>query len=331
MNIDVFVCPSCGGKTVYNENTKLWECSYCHKSFQTVFAKEESIPVQEIKERTIYYNHCSNCNKDYASFEEKESSCFYCGSKNNSYDSIVASSFLTKTVEENNIKIYYNEKSLKQVPKKYKEAYSLLDFKLEYINCDLLDGIIELKYNNISKKYIFVNTIIPNLEYEDYRFMYELGNNGIAITNDDNDEKALTNKATNYITCIGKKKENHYDDIINTCINTFQKENNIVNRNEIKIENSVRLKQGFYIPVYRKDVVIDNTTYYQHVIAAKDFSRTLYLQYPNVKDSLKKAKKCEKISNNSLILIAISLVLFFYFALISFSQELIQKKIFIYY
>lgn len=302
--IYVYNCPSCGGKVNFNREKNVWECSYCHKSFETVFAKEEQLPKEEEEEKNIYFHHCTKCNKEYTSFIEKEAGCIYCSTKNNSYDSISASIILRPTMDYNNINTFYNEKELYNCPKDYKDEYLKRNWLLEYVNCDILNGILELKYNNKEKKYIFVNLIVPNLDYEDYRFMYELGNSGFKQKTKDSDYGViLLETASKYQNNIKKKTTSHIEAIINTCIDTFQKEKHISDKESIKVINNMKIKTGYYIPIFTKISNIHNTNYYQHILANRDFAKTTYIQYPQVGGSLFKSKLLDALTKLCIILI----------------------------
>ena len=317
MSIHIINCPSCGGKTKFNYDKNLWECSYCKKSFVTLFApKEKDLPSYDIKERVIYYNRCSHCGKEYTGFQDHDTTCIYCGGKgNNPYDSLVASSFCPSTLTSKELSSVYGKKNLNSNIKKYFKEYLTYDFTFEYIRCDLLDGFIELKYKDKIKKYLFVHLLVPNLDYEDYRFMYELGNNGTRFNAPSNDYGiTLLEVASKYKDNIQKEGDiNHYDEIIKTCINTFQKEYHISDSNKIEINNCVNVKKGYYIPLYRKKVVIHSQEYYQYILANNNFSKSVYIQYPKIENAIKKSNFSNIIYHVSITIILISLFYLFAF------------------
>ena len=212
---------------------------------------------------------------------------------------------------------FYTKTDLHGLPKELLDTY--LDkkqpFMFEYVNCDLLDGLVELKYNNKTKKYLFVNLVVPNLRYEDYRFMYELGNTGFKAKTTMNDYGVViletADKYKKYL--INQNTNNpHIEGIINTCIETFKKENGIDDDSKITVNNHVKIKKGYYIPIWVKKVVVNDEVCVQRIVANKEFNTQLYLQYPKIENAIQK----ERIAKFFQALFTLILVFSFVFSIL---------------
>ena len=154
-------------------------------------------------------------------------------------------------------------KSLYDFPNK-KDFYKNLE--LEFINCDLYNGVIKLSYNKITEKYIFFNLLIPNIDYDDYRFLYEVGNIGIAYTIEASDNDVAPRRLDSCSKYIKKICDKDYlNDLVNECIDIFSQKYKITNKDQIKVDNNLDVSEGFYIPVYKCDVNVNNEVYHQYV------------------------------------------------------------------
>ena len=150
-------------------------------------------------------------------------------------------------------------------------------------------------YNNIKYKYIFVNLLVPNISYPDYRFMYEVGNIGI------NDSREYSNEeqdkllpkiieAGEYFTNI--EDLNFENEIVTECMNDFCYKNSIFDPQNVQIEKELRINDGVYFPIYTKTVNGER----QYVLGNFNTTTNVVLQFPETPSSRSKTKTYEKLS-----------------------------------
>ena len=269
----VYKCPSCGGKVSYLKDDHKWHCEYCKNTYESLFAQEEiNLPEFKDLQVTLYSYDCQNCNKKFVSKKKSNAACTYCSHvEEKDGEPFVASGI---------VDLFYSKKDAERIFLEGTREFNNIEFnkdlKLQYINCDLYNGCVVVSYNNIVEKYIFVNLLIPNIEYEDYRFMYEVGNIGFAdsFVLSDKKEEILEEK----IILSGKDinsfvNKNFEQDIIDECVKSFAKKYSLSNKASIKADNYFKIKDGFYIPVYISKSIINNDDCYQYVFGSNKMTK----------------------------------------------------------
>ena len=287
----VYKCPNCGGKVDYNEDNHKWICKYCGNTYDALFVPKESITLSNMNDvkYTYYCYLCDNCHSKFLSKNKENAICNKCNNqclKEGKKTTISKVLDLDYTVSQAN-KTYYN------VVKKFKNRidieYLNQDLKLEYINCDLYNGCIKITNENNSKKYIFMNLLIPNIEYDDYRFMYEVGNMGIRNSREyakgqkENIEARIQEKIR-YFTNVDDI--NYVDSIINACLLDFKNSYGISDLQNVKIDNNLSVSDGVYIPIYRKTINKEN----QYVFGNHSAMKPYIVQFPEEKNNRIKIK-----------------------------------------
>lgn len=294
----VYKCPNCGGNVKYSDTEHKWYCEYCKNTYSSLFAQEENpLPNYEELKLTLFGYTCPKCNRKYVSRESKNAQCTYCLHEENlngipfSASGIVDVSYSDRDALE----------GLRKEAKGLNPSLFNEKLKLQYINCDLYNGCIVLSYDNVVEKYILVNLLVPNIEYEDYRFMYEVGN--IGFTNSFElssiEKSTVENKFIlkgEYINSFIDK--NYEQDILNYCVNSFAKQYQINDISQIKVQKIFNVKDGFYVPFYVSKVNINNEDCYDYVFATnrmikrfdKRESTFTILELPSVPQSRKNTK-----------------------------------------
>ena len=292
-----YQCPSCGGKVTYFEENHKWKCDYCNNSYDSLFVPKEvrDLPSLDDKEYLLYAYDCPNCNKRSLSINKDIKICPRCNSPIDVTPKEVKVSNvlkldLAKVVAQRNY-----EKEVTPFAKKLSPEYLNNELDLEYINCDLYNGCIKLIYNNIKYKYIFVNLLVPNLSYPDYRFMYEVGNIGINDSREysnEEQEKLLPKiiEAGEYFTNI--EDLNFENEIVTECMNDFCYKNSIFDPQNVQIEKELRINDGVYFPIYTKTVNGER----QYVLGNFNTTTNVVLQFPETPSSRSKTKTYEKLS-----------------------------------
>jgi ribosomal protein L37AE/L43A len=266
METFVYSCPSCGAKVEFNENTRLWECSYCENVYEAVFDDEDNkLPKINDINYTIYRYNCDKCNQSFLSVLEKDGLCNSCNNvvKNNG-EPINVHNVLVQDVTRGTAAFNYNQ-NLKDIDINLHNDYNGKDFNLYYYEFDSYQGVIKFSYENKTKKYIFADLFIPNIDYEDYRFLCEVSKTKVRASS------SLNNKNVDLIPLTknpyNSRKLNNIDNkivdedtIVEICRNHFMKNNHIRDIEKIKEERSFSHNEGNYIPVYvfeqnRNDVI----------------------------------------------------------------------------
>ena len=219
MKEEVFVykCPSCGGKVEYDNDKHLWNCTYCNNSYEALFQQvEKELPSIEEVEIKAYGYICSKCGNKYVSMEKDKAKCAHCDEINESGEEFIITNMINKDKSEN-IAIAEYTSSLNRFKKFLPQEFMKTDLKCEFVNCDLYNGCVKVSYGNKSLKYIFINLLIPNLEYDDYRFMYEVGNAGLKNTKAFHNDKdtilsKIINNGDSFYSFEDKKYEEYLDD-----------------------------------------------------------------------------------------------------------------------
>jgi hypothetical protein len=293
----VYTCPSCGGKVKFLEDVLKWKCEYCENMYDALFVPKNSVDLSDMSDKkyTYYCFTCDNCHSKFLSSEKENATCNKCNTEcsgEGKPTTISKVMDLDITISEAN-KLYYKEVSYYK--KKIDSEYLNQDLNLEYINCDLYNGCIIVTDGNNTKKYIFMNLLIPNIEYDDYRFMYEVGNIGIknskAYSKDKNEnvENRIKLKLR-YFTNVDDI--NYVDDIINACKSDFIR---IYKSNEeiIKIDNNLSVSDGVYLPIYKKTVKTEN----QYVFGNGSALTPYIIEFPEVSNARSLVKFYKSISN----------------------------------
>lgn len=271
METFIYKCPNCGGKVNYVNNQ--WHCDYCGNNYAALFEtkEEKELPKYERVFYTLYSYTCPNCNRRVITTKEDGFTCSSCNQEFTGQGKpFRVANILTASVSIGEAKEQY-ERDIK----KYDRSLFSNDLKLQFINCDLYNGYVKLSYGSIIEKYIFINFLIPNIEYEDYRFMYELGNIGLVDSKILNVEKRIGVCSTmiNYQEYINSTEDINYEnDIINECINDFAKKHGISDLNSIKMTNNFQISDGVYIPMYMSKSLKGNEPFYQYVFGNRSMS-----------------------------------------------------------
>lgn len=316
METFVYKCPSCGGKVNYNEITHKWVCEYCGNNYNALFVPKKARDLPPVDERKykLFSHYCNKCNKKFVS-KGNFSCCPYCKEKCENGNEFIAANAISLTKSLEQAKNDYRN-SIKKYKNLNNDYYSD-NFECQFYNCDLYNGCIKLEYNGIINKYIFVNLLIPNIEYEDYRFMYEIGNIGTKdsrVYRQKNKEEVENYLIANgeYLNSVDDK--NYEVEILEECIDDFVKTYKISDRNTIKIEKSFKVEDGTFIPIYVKNVKINNNDYRQYVYGNYESSIDTIFEFPTESDSREKTKKYGFLSGLSFALMIISVMTLFGFA-----------------
>ena len=312
----IYKCPKCGGKVDYDEANHKWICEYCNNSYEALFEQEEkTLPQITKKKISLYKYKCDNCNKSFISVINKDATCKYCNTINykegeeftiSGIVNMTAPLHMITDIYKRNIRKYFN------LPKEY---YDCSDLKLQYINCDLYNGYIKVSYNGKSTKYIFVNLLVPNIEYDDYRFMYEIGNIGITFSDNMRDnQESIVRKLIYDNEYINSTSDKDYEeDIVTECVNIFAKKNRIKDKSQITVSKRLNVKDGAFLPLYMKKITINDKNYYQYVLFELNKYNQCILELKEKKNAIKKMKIADTISNIILkIIIPICTLLFLY-------------------
>ena len=317
MDTFIYKCPSCGGKVDYNSENHKWKCEYCGNSYESLF-NEEQIELPNIKTQKyiLYLYKCHICQNKFLTSSEKEGICPNCQHVSNEVGKKIC---ISNIIPTNRVQGFiYNEylKEIKKYRKKIPSEYFENNFEFQYINCDLYNGCVKVSYKNKSYKYIFLNLLVPNVEYEDYRFMFEVGNIGFASTksldvdNENIEERAIKN--ANYLNSFIDK--DYKQEFIKACIYDFMKNNYLKTKDGITLEEDLEINDGFYIPMYIKKIQIGNKTYRQYKFGNIGVNNNnAILEFEEKKDSIKKIKIFDLINKISLVAIAFITLLFFTF------------------
>lgn len=304
MNDEVFVykCPSCSGKVNYNEGDHKWHCEYCGNSYDALFAIKEQKELPNMNDKKyLYYSHfCSNCHEKFLSKYKENAICPRCNTQSIGLgnETIVSKVLNLHFSQEQADYLYYNE--IKKYNGRIDGRYFSEKFVLEYINCDLYNGCIKITDGIHTKKYVFMNLLIPNIEYEDFRFMYEVGNigvrNSLAYSKDQNGSiESLIEENIRYFTNV--EDIDYSENIVEACLNDFIKYYGVVNLSTVKINNNLSISDGVYIPIYRKTINNEN----QYVFGNVSSMRQCIVQYPEETNSRSKTKTYRVLTNISKI------------------------------
>ncbi|MBP5684569.1 MAG: hypothetical protein J6X02_04875 [Bacilli bacterium] len=257
MKNDIFTykCPSCNGKVEYSHETNKWRCLYCNNTYDTLFAQEKTkdLPKLQFNKSNLFSYKCNKCNNLFISNDKDMKICPSCKNILNLSRKFTATNFI-----ENNDNIDKVEKRYKKIVRSYFIDYNeiLLNskFYFRYLECNLLSGYVEVTNNNKSNKYIFVNLIVPNTDFIDYHFSYQIGNAGFKSS--DIEEYNILNKK-NYIKIDEELfSENKIDEneFVNACIDSFKKKYNIEKDDDIKVNKSLKIIKGIFIPTYIRKI-----------------------------------------------------------------------------
>lgn len=327
MDDEVFVykCPNCGGKVDYIDNK--WHCSYCNNSYDALFATRENTPLPDYKNKPyeLYGYFCNKCNKKFVSVDKENAKCPNCNEQIEGQGKyFTASNIMNLSVNYQSALSMYQE----DISDYSEYNYFNEEPKLQYINCDLYNGFVKISYNDIKMKYIFVNLLIPNIDYEDYRFMYEVGNNGFQfsdIVSSDNQETKIGEfiSSGEYLNSINDKK--YEEDIVEECINDFLKKCNVSDKNLINVQRNFKVDDGFFIPFYISGYTVNNKTFHHYIFGSNNmsiikksfFNRVKFantiIELPEEKNAHKKAKYYGLLSS------IFQKISFFLFAISAFS------------
>ena len=306
MKDEVFVyeCPNCGGKANYDKLNHKWICEYCGNSYEALFHQQENkLPKVIEKEIKVYKHFCTNCNKFFISTNKNESVCTFC----NSTSSDEGKEFIITNMIPISIPmdaatadlIYEIGKYRNYLPKEFNK----ITLKSQYLNCDLYNGCVKVSYNNKKIKFVFVNLLIPNIEYEDYRFMYEIGNIGLKDTKvlNNSSDKILSIAINNGDNFNSTEDKNYKEEIINECINEFKRIYKITSNETVNVENNLKIKDGTFIPIYISEVNYNNKIYRQYrygtISILKDKGNILeFVEEENSREIAKKSNLVASIS-----------------------------------
>jgi DNA-directed RNA polymerase subunit RPC12/RpoP len=304
MNDELFVykCPSCGGKVDYIDNK--WHCNYCNNTYNALFAskKEAKLPDYKTVQYNLFNYTCSRCNKRFVSSSQTNGTCTHCNEvANSSGIPFVATDIIKLSLNKDTAVTYFrNELEKYDINTNYCK-----DLELQYINCDLYNGFVKLSYNGKTVKYVFVNLLIPNLDYDDYRFMYEIGNNGFThsgVLSSNKQENKLNEIIRNgeYLTNIENK--NYENDLIQECINSFSKKYKVKDVNLINVNKNFKIDDGVFIPFYVSSSNINDNVLHHYVFGNESmaiikknvfnnnmFSKVI-IELPKVENAHKKLK-----------------------------------------
>lgn len=322
----VYKCPSCGGKVEYLNDH--WFCSYCGGNYSSLFPSNElELPNLDTHKYKLYRYVCSKCNKTTVSENKKDEFCATCGTKfTEEGKPFIASKVIYKDISLPKAQDYYEEELDKTSYFPSKEAYKK-NLELQYFNCDLYKGCIKLSYKRHSAKYVFVNLLVPNIKYEDYKFMYEIGNNGISNSNILKESNDMIKALITGSSCINNFEDKQIEDeIVNQCIKSFKKDYGIDDNKSIKIEKEFEVIDGVFVPIYTCDVEVDNKVYHQYVfgnsnicrfmdgIIAKNVINHVILELPTNKGALFKMRfyRFLRMILPKLIVVCFALTLFGY-------------------
>ena len=293
----VYSCPNCGGKVTFLDDILKWKCDYCGNTYDALFAPKKSVDLSIMKEyKYTYYRYlCNNCNSKFLSSEQKDATCPKCNAQclGDGKETTVSKVLdLDYAISEANM-FYYDE--VVKYKKYIDEEYLKKDLNLEYINCDLYNGCVKISNKNTSKKYIFMNLLIPNIEYDDYRFMYEVGNIGIKNSKEYSKDKQETMESrirqkVRFFTNVDDI--NYVDDIVSACLENFKK-NTRGKDDDIKVENNLSVSDGVYLPIYKKSVNNEN----QYVFGNKSALKNSIIQFPSEDNGREKTKLYKAISS----------------------------------
>ena len=315
MDTYTYNCPNCGGKVEYDNTNYIWKCTYCGNTYKTLFArrKEVELPSYEIGLNNGYKYYCSSCNKVYVSKHNDIKECFKCHGKLSKND-LSYITFLEDDISNKSVK-YDLEREIKSYPKDVKDIIINSESTFKYINTSIVDGFLEINYKNNNIKYLFMNLLIPNIEYEDYRFMYEVGNNGFLTPNFEG------NDVLDKEPCIECTTDSFVDDnntidektIVNACINHFVNTYKIKDIKEVKVNNGLSFKKPIFIPVLTKKVNIKNQLCNQYMFVSDLMNQKIIAEPPYELDNEKNIKKYDKLTKlcdiGSLLLILLVIVM----------------------
>lgn len=322
----VYKCPNCGGKVDYNEDNHKWICKYCGNTYDALFVPKESITLSNMNDvkYTYYCYLCNNCHSKFLSKNKENAICNKCNNQcigEGKETTISKVLDLDVTISQAN-ELYYS--AVKKFKNKIDNEFLNQDLQLEYINCDLYNGCIKITYGNYSKKYIFMNLLIPNIEYDDYRFMYEVGNMGIRNSREyakgqkENIEARIQEKIR-YFTNV--EDIDYVDSIIKACLTDFGNSYGVIDLENAKIDNNLSVSDGVYIPIYKKTVNKEN----QYVFGNHSSMQPYIVQFPEEKNSRTKTKMYNTLSQICIALIIISVIGLF----CSFHMNSVLKYFFI--
>ena len=246
-------CPNCGGKAEFRKDIKKWECKYCGKIYDRLYINDNENSHLDDKNHLMYIYKCSSCNKYFLSVASKLDKCLYCGKKMQSNG---------KEICNNNYIVFDNKRnlSIKQMYEIYlnklflvkdyiKDDYLNINFEFKHIFCDIYNGYLLLKHNNIIEKYLFFDLIIPNINYDDYAFAYEITKN-VSLTESgywNYEEEGIPYEA---LKLEDYEEQNQKDELINVCINKFSKKYKIIDKKEIEIEDNLKNDGYAVLPIY---------------------------------------------------------------------------------
>ena len=319
----VYSCPSCGGKVEYVNNK--WHCTYCNNTYDALFVEEsKKLPDLKIQKYTMYHYKCSKCNNTFVSLDEKNAKCNFCNEVADGIgEKFIASNIIdTDIVLDEAKEIYLKE--IKRFSKKIDNNYFKLNLIDEYIYCNLYNGCIKIMYDNFVEKYFLINLLIPNIKDDNYKFMYEIGNNGLS-SNEILKISDITNEIISNSNCISKIHNiNYEDDIVSECIEVFSKKYKISNKNNIKVEKDIEVSEGVFFPVYKNKVIVNNKEYNQYVVGNSHISKkgSTILDFPNEKDSMKKYRKYDFLFSTILYNIMMCVFIIMMFSPILFTQNI---------
>ncbi len=309
MDTYTYNCPNCGGKVEYDNTNYIWKCTYCGNTYKTLFArrKEIELPSYEIGLNNAYKYYCDSCNKVFVSKNDNVKECFKCHKKL-SKSSLSYITFLEDDISNKSIN-YDLDDELKSYPKDVKELIKNAESTFKYINTSIVDGFLEIKDKTNTIKYLFMNLLIPNIENEDYRFMYEVGNNGFLTPNFDGNDVLDKEPAIECTTDSFIENNNFIDEktIINACVNHFVNTYKVSNVKELNINNGLSFKKSIFIPVLTKKVNINNQLCNQYMFVSDLMNKKIILEPPyelNNEENIKKYRKLAKLCDiGSLLLI----------------------------
>lgn len=321
-NVFVYKCPNCGGNVEYIDNK--WHCKYCNNTYNALFKPKENNPLPNLDEEEyiLFKYECKKCNNNYVSKIDNNAPCDKCGEKNIDGKKFVVNGIISCDILFDGAR---NEYALKidKFKKLIDNNFNEINLIGNYIYCDLYNGCIKISYNNFSEKIIFVNLLIPNLETDDYKFMYELGNIGISnskvlsLSKMNCEEEVIKNGS--FIKNVESK--DFKNEVINACVDNFCNKYGIQEKNKIKIEQNLHIKNGFLIPVYTNVVEINNQKYYQHIIGNKYISKKekkyftnnkkidrTFFSFPTIEDAIAKYRKSAFLNKIIKILLTVCII-----------------------
>ncbi len=307
MDTYTYSCPNCGGKVEYDKKINKLKCCYCKKTFNNLFANknEKDLPGMDMKELVMYYYTCDKCNHDYVSSINNASKCPYCKDLNDDGIPFPVITFIDNSRSNKSINYIY-EDELKSFPKSIRQKYMEGDFKLHYINCDVIDGFVEVKNDNKAIKYFFVNLVVPNIKFEDYRFMYEIGNAGIHHGNlkyNYNISPDLINESIEIKLTSSKTIEK---DLIKGCTTSFMKRYKLKSDKGITIYDDLNIKRGLFLPIQIKEINIDNQKCRQYVYGNNIVNEEILIETPSEDNLRRKYRISHFVHTISLFLLGLS-------------------------